>query len=193
MQPEYHLSSSGSGKGRVPVKKLGFRPTLKQQMRTNQAVERFCAGAAPEHKQAAAQERVEQMVDIDAAHKKRAAPRQLEAPVVAAIAELLAVHPLVLFACRQNSGMASYEAKSGRYAPVFFYKILTHRDVTIPDFWGILRGGRMFSIEAKAPGFKEPRADREFKQANFLALVRNCGGRAGFATSAEAAKAIIEG
>ena len=171
---------------------LGFKPTLKQQMRTNQASERFYAGAAPAHKQAAAQERVEQMVDIDAVHKKRAAPRQLEAPVVAAIAELLAVHPLVLFAVRQNSGAASYEASTGRYAPVHFYRILTHRDVTIVDFWGITKDGRMLAIEAKAPGWIRPHGDREFKQANFLSLVHNCGGRSGFATNADAAKRIIE-
>lgn len=117
---------------------------------------------------------------------KRAAPRSLEGPVVAAISELLAVHPKVLFAVRQNTGQASYEAKSGRYAPVDFYRKLTHgKELTITDFWGILRDGRMFACEAKAPGFKEPRTDRELAQANFLSLVRNAGGISLFATDAE--------
>lgn len=188
------------------TKPLGFKPTLKQQQQGFRAAERFYAGAAPEQKRSTVQSRIEQMpgVDIDAVHKKRAAPRQLEAPVVQAISELLAVHPNVLFACRQNSGMASYEAASGKYAPVHFYRILTHgKELTLPDFWGILRADpsqpsfagvphRFLAIEAKAPGFKEPRTDREFRQANFLALVRNCGGRAGFACSAEDAQRIIE-
>lgn len=91
----------------------------------------------------------------------------------------------MLFAVRQNSGAASYEAKSGKYAPVHFYRILTSQPVTITDFWGILRDGRMLAIEAKAPGWKEPRTDREFKQAAFLMLVRNCGGIGIFATSAD--------
>ncbi len=57
--------------------------------------------------------------------------------------------------------------------------------MTITDFWGILRDGRMLAIEAKAPGFREPRTEREFKQAAFLALVRNAGGIGIFATSAD--------
>ena len=118
-------------------------------------------------------------------------PRKLEAPVVAAIADLLAVHPRVLFAVRQNTGAASYEAKSGKYAPVFFYRILTRQDVTITDFWGLLRDGRPFAIEAKAPGWKAPRDDRERRQYMFLSLIRNCGGISGFATSAEEANAIL--
>ena len=113
----------------------------------------------------------------------------MEGPVVAAISELLAVHPRVLFAVRQNSGSASYETKSGKWAPVDFYRILTHgkdtQPLTITDFWGILRGGRVLAVEAKAPGFREPRTEREFKQANFLMLVRNCGGIGIFATSVD--------
>lgn len=117
--------------------------------------------------------------------RERASPRQLEAPVVAAISDLLAIHPKVLFAVRQNSGSASYEAASGKWAPVKFYYILTTQPVTITDFWGILRDGRVLAIEAKAPGFKGPRTDREFKQAAFLMMVRNVGGVALFADSVD--------
>ena len=176
------------------TKRLGFKPPYREQLRRNEASSRFyalSAGVEPEPSKLKPK-------------RERAAPRDLEGPVVAAISELLAVHPNVLFACRQNSGMASYEAASGKYAPVHFYRILTHgKELTLPDFWGILRADpsqpsfagvphRFLAIEAKAPGFKEPRTDREFRQANFLALVRNCGGRAGFACSAEDAQRIIE-
>ena len=113
--------------------------------------------------------------------------RDLEGPVVSAIGDLLAVHPKVLFAVRQNTGAASYEAKSGKYAPVFFYRLLTHspKDITITDFWGILKAGRMLAVEAKAPGWHKVSTDRELRQEMFLMLVRNCGGVALFATSAE--------
>ena len=137
-------------------------------------------------------------LDMDAVHKQRkprAAPVQREAPVVAAIAELLAAHPKVLFAVRQNSGMASYEAKSGRYAPVYFYKILTHGrahgNLTLPDFWGFLRDHRAFAVEAKAPGWNHPRDERERRQENFLALVRSVGGIGIFATDAAQVAAAL--
>lgn len=127
------------------------------------------------------------------APKKRAAPRQLEAPVITAISELLSVHPKVLFAVRQNTGQASYEAKSGKYAPVAFYRKLTHgKEVTITDFWGILKDGRVLAVEAKAPGFKGPRTDTELAQANFLALVRNAGGISLFATDAAQVAAALQ-
>ncbi len=132
------------------------------------------------------------LLNVIAPVRSRAAPRDLEGPVVKAISELLAVHPRILFAVRQNTGSASYEAKSGKYAPVQFYRKLTHGgEITITDFWGILKDGRMFACEAKAPGFKGPRTDREMAQANFLALVRNAGGVSLFATGAEQVAAAL--
>lgn len=167
------------------TKRLGFKPRYRDQLEANNRADRYYAAMAGVEPKAQ---------NVIAPRRERAAPRALEAPVVQAISELLAVHPNVLFACRQNSGAASYEAATGHYAPVHFYRILTHgKEITLPDFWGILRGGSVFSIEAKAPGFREPRTDRELRQANFLMLVRNCGGRAGFATSVSEAQAIIEG
>ncbi len=202
----HDLQPVGHGQSRIPVKKLGFKPTYRQSIEAANRADRFYAGMAgvePQNQTILAPPRHHTRnppmdgVDIDAAHKRR----DLEGPVVKAIGELLAAHPLVLFAVRQNSGAASYEAKSGHYAPVHFYRILTHgKEITITDFWGILRHedwilppSRLLAIEAKAPGWTKPRTEREFKQANFLALVRNAGGRAGFATSADEAKAIIEG
>lgn len=165
------------------ARRLGFKKTLRQQLAGNDAAMRFlCVGEPP----------AEVMNNVAPA-KPRAAPRDLEGPVVAAISELLAAHPKVAFAVRQNSGMASYEAKSGRYAPVFFYRILTEpQTFTITDFWGFLRDGRMFAFEAKAPGFKQPRNEREFKQAAFLALVMNCGGIAKFVTDAQQVDEALE-
>lgn len=151
----------------------GFRPSYRDVLAQNNAADRFYAA------QAGVEPRAQSVI---APVRQRAAPRQLEAPVVAAISELLAVHPKVLFAVRQNSGMASYEAKSGKYQPVFFYRILTHKDVTITDFWGILKDGRMFAVEAKAPGWYKVRSDRELRQKLFLMLVRNSGGIGIFAT-----------
>ena len=163
----------------MAVKRLGFKPTHRDTLRGNDKAIRFysaMAGIDPP----------QELLNSVAPKRERAAPRDLEGPVVAAISELLAVHPRVLFACRQNSGMASYEAKSGKYAPVHFYRILTHgKEITIVDFWGILKDGRMLAIEAKAPGFREPRTGREMAQANFLSMVRNAGGVALFADDAQ--------
>ena len=163
------------------TRRFGFKKSLNDTLRGNDAAMRFlCGGDAPA-----------EILNNVPPKRERAAPRQLEAPIVSAIAELLATHPKVLFAVRQNSGSASYEAKSGKYAPVHFYRILTHSVLTITDFWGILKDGRMFAVEAKAPPFSQPRNDREIKQANFLAMVRNCGGVALFATDvAQVAEAL---
>ena len=168
--------------------RMRFKPSIKESLRLSHAAQRLMALGAPDEKREEAEVRLNELfggVDIDAAHhvhKKRAAPVQREAPILAAVCELLAQHPKVLLAVRANSGAASFEAKSGRYAPVFFYRILTHNNLTLPDVWGLLKDGRFLAVECKAPPFKEPRNDREFRQANFLMLVRNLGGVALFAT-----------
>ena len=161
------------------ARKWGFKPSKVQAARTNALTADFYAAAHDKPR-----------VDIPTV-KARAKPRQLEGPVVAAVAELLAVHPKVLFAVRQNSGAASYEAKSGKWAPVWFYRVVTGQPVTLPDFWGIMRDGRMLALEAKRPGWRSPRDDRERRQWAFLQIVANCGGIAGFVTSAEEANALL--
>lgn len=169
-------------------KRLGFKPSLREaRLASNSAQSFYASGMAlDDPRRAEAQERLAQERDAIAPVRTQGPRRDLEGPVVAAIAELLAVHPKVAFACRQNSGQASYEAKSGKYAPVAFYRILTGaKELTVVDFWGFLKDGRIIAVEAKAPGFTAPRNDREYKQANFLALVRNCGGIGIFATSAD--------
>lgn len=180
---------------------IKFKPSLRATMQANARALGFMALAAPIEKAAAAEAFVATVVasippapkkreaklegvDIDAIHQNKRTP--LESEVVTAISQLLARHPKVLFAVRQNSGAASYEAASGKYAPVVFYRILTHgSEMTVVDFWGILKDGRVFAIEAKRQGFKKPRDNREYKQANFLAMIRNVGGIGIFATNAE--------
>lgn len=167
------------------ARRFGFKPSLREQRSAVARQLGFMASAAPDDKREQAEAFAASAQASIKPKRERGPRRDLEGPVVSAISELLGVHPRVLFAVRQNSGAASYEAKSGQYAPVHFYRILTGQPVTITDFWGILRDGRMLAIEAKAPGWKEPRTDREFKQAAFLMLVRNCGGIGIFATSAD--------
>ena len=130
--------------------------------------------------------------DLPAMPKPRATPQDGgEGPVVAAVGELLAAHPKVLFAVRQNSGMASYEAKSGRYAPVYFYKVVTGQPVRISDYWGIMRDGRMLALECKRPSWRKPTDQREREQWAFLELVRNSGGVAGFVRSVDEVQALL--
>lgn len=136
--------------------------------------------------------------------RERAAPRKLEAPVVAAISELLSVHPRVIWAARFNSGAASYEAASGKFAPVWFHKFVRQPErMRMPDFFGIThkRGiadepsdspVKIIAIEAKAPGWTKPRDDREREQAAFLAMVRDCGGIGIFATDVEQVTAALK-
>lgn len=114
-----------------------------------------------------------------------------EAPVVAAVGGLLAVHPKVLCAWRQNSGAASYEAASGRYAPIFFYRVVTGQPVRLPDYLGIMRSGAMLALECKRPTWKAPRDKREYEQAAFLMLVNNSGGIGAFVRSVDDVRKLL--
>ena len=173
------------------ARRFGFKPSLRDTQLANLRALEFMSGAAPDSRSEEVAAFIEQArASVKPAPRKRATSgvrRDLEGPVVSAIGDLLAVHPKVLFAVRQNTGAASYEAASGRYAPVLFYRLLTHspKDITITDFWGILKDGRMLAVEAKAPTWDKIRTDRELRQEMFLMLVRNCGGVALFATSAD--------
>ena len=166
---------------------MRFRPTKRQRaIDLNLARDFLAAASENPRRHEAPRAAVPQ-----ARHKPQPSGKPLEADVVRACTELLAVHPKVLFAVRQNSGAASYEAKSGRYAPVWFYKVVTRQPVTITDFWGILRDGRMLAIEAKRPGFREPRNERELRQWAFITLIRHCGGVGGFVTSVDDLERIL--
>ena len=133
------------------------------------------------------------------------AGRPLEADVIRAVEQLLAVHPRVLWAVRMNSGAASYKTKSGKYAPVWFHRWVRGPGCRMSDFLGAvniphpndrpirLLWPTILAIECKRPGWTEPTDQREREQSAFLAIVRSHGGRAGFATSANEARRIIEG
>ncbi len=136
--------------------------------------------------------------DIDSVHRNETAKRPLEAEVIRAVEQLLAVHPRVLWALRMNSGSASYEAKSGKYAPVWFHRwVRAPERVRMSDFYGAIRTPlnslglmrdidpcitQILAIECKRPGWTKPTDQREREQAAFLALVRKHGGIGLFAT-----------
>lgn len=123
-------------------------------------------------------------------HTKKMDDADTEAAVMREITALLAVHPKVLFAWRQNSGMSYNEGG----APVFFYRWVRSRvKMRIPDFVGMLTDGRMLALEAKHRFWKSPMGTREGEQQAFLMTVRNAGGVSGFVTSAAEAQKVIEG
>lgn len=111
----------------------------------------------------------------------------LEKDVLRAVGQLLAYHPRVAFALRMNSGMASYEAKTGKYQPVWFHEWVRGAGYRMSDYMGATLDGRIFAFECKRPGWTKPRDQREREQAAFLAAVRKAGGIGEFVTDAEAA------
>lgn len=117
----------------------------------------------------------------------------LEKDVLAAVGDYLAAHPNVLLAVRQNSGAMHYESQ-GRTVPVWFYKLVRRgdKDVTLTDFWGFLRDGRPFAIEAKRPSWRGVSDERERKQEAFIHLVEAIGGVGGFVRSVEEAQGILQ-
>lgn len=130
-------------------------------------------------------------VDIDAVHRKFQS-EDVEAPVLKAVGELLAVHPRVLFAVRQNTGAMHYE-RDGRPVPIWFYRIVRKpEDMTIVDFWGLLRDGKPFAFECKKPSWTKPTKDHELKQAAFLRMIECIGGVSRFVTDVrQADEALI--
>ena len=113
----------------------------------------------------------------------------LEADVSKAVAQLLAVHPNVKFAVRQNSGAAYLPGKNGASVPVWFWKFVKRSgiEMRVTDYWGMLQDGRMVSIEVKRPGWKKPTDQREREQANFIGAV----GFGGFVTCVEDAEKLL--
>lgn len=125
-----------------------------------------------------------------AAKAEAPAKATTEADALKAIAQYLATRGDVIMAVRQNSGMA----QSANGAPVYFYRWVRQwsvGDIRIPDIWGMDAHGKLFAIEVKRPGWKRPTDQREIEQQNFLTMVQEYGGRAGFATSVEEAAAIM--
>ena len=122
-------------------------------------------------------------------HTKQMLDSDREDAVLREVGELLSKHPAVLFAVRQNSGMAYNESR----APVYFYRwVKSVKKMRISDFWGMLKSGVMFALEGKNRTWKKPSGERELEQKEFLDAVASAGGVSGFVTSAEQAMAIIE-
>jgi hypothetical protein len=115
----------------------------------------------------------------------------LEKHVLAPVGDLLAVHPRVLWAIRMNSGAASYEHSSGRYAPIWFHKwVRSPEKYRMSDYLGATTDFRLLALECKKPSWTKPTDDREREQAAFLALVRRVGGIGAFITDAEQVNAL---
>ena len=134
------------------------------------------------------------MPDLPKKRAPRAAPNpdDTEAPVLRAVGDLLAMHPKVLFAVRQNSGSLPYENASGAVIPVWFYKLLRKpQAMTIVDYWGFLVDHRPFAFECKRPSWKEIRTDHEMRQWAFIHMIVNAGGVGSFVTSADFVKGLL--
>lgn len=118
--------------------------------------------------------------------------RPLESSVLQAVGDLLAQHPKVSYALRINSGMASYEGRSGKYQPVWFHIwVRSPAPCRMPDFFGALIDGRTLALECKRPGWSKPNDEREHQQAAFLDLIRSMGGIGEFVTDAEQVHALL--
>lgn len=166
---------------------FGFRPSLRQQKTGVALLMQHMALSAPPEKREAAKAFADESLAAIPPKRERAAPRQLEAPVIQAVSQLLAVHPRVLWAARFNSGAA------GEHAQVKFHWFVRKPEkIRMPDFFGatIERHtcgiwSKAIAVECKAPGWTHPRDDREREQAAFLKMIRDAGGIGIFATSAQ--------
>ncbi len=116
-----------------------------------------------------------------------------EGPVLAAVGALLAAHPMVRLAVRQNSGAMPYQNASGKIIPVWFYRIIRKPDddMTLTDYWGFLKDNRPFALECKRPSWKHPTTDREIRQWNFINMITKHGGMGSFVRSADEAMALL--
>lgn len=166
----------------------------REQLRANNAADAFYAAMAGKPPQAQnviapKRERKPSAVDIDAVHRVQP---PLEKEVLRAVGDLLAVHPGVLFALRMNSGAASYEASSGKFAPVWFHIwVRSPEKCKMSDFYGATVDARILALECKRPGWTKPTDDRERQQAAFLEMVRKVGGIGAFVTSADETNALL--
>lgn len=115
-----------------------------------------------------------------------------EAPVLAAVGELLAAHPKVLFAVRQNSGSLPFQNAQGRTYPIWFYKLLRKPEaMTITDYYGFLADKRPFAFECKRPSWQTPRTDHEIRQWNFINMIVRMGGIGSFVRSVDEVQALL--
>ena len=118
---------------------------------------------------------------------------ELESAVLREVGELLAKHPAILFAVRQNGGMVQTAAG----APVWFYRwVRSPQPMVLTDFWGMDKRGRFWSLECKRRSWSWSKSNptaREQEQRAFITTVRLNGGWGGFVTCAEDARRLIDG
>lgn len=173
---------------------MRFKPSLKQTVAEHErAIRWMCQmGGKP-----IPPEFAEKAAALAATAKPRKPPlatdkNDLEAAVQREVFSVLAKHPSVLFAVRQNSGAAM----SGD-VPIWFYRWARRNgiDMTLTDFWGMTlhsdRGFVMFAIECKRRDWKRVSGAREIQQQAFIDVVKSAGGVGGFVTCAEDALAIL--
>lgn len=176
------------------MRRLHFKPSLAEAKRSTQKAMDYYRALSPNADAA--------RFDAGAKSKRERGPvnvAESEAPVQAAIGELLASHPSVAIAIRINGGMAYSETG----APVWFHRLIRvpgiQKEYRLTDFVGILKSGRPFAIEAKRPDWSgvsrgtRDQALREQAQERYMNYVIALGGVAGFARSMEEALAIVEG
>lgn len=172
---------------------MRFKPSLKQTVADHEKAIRWMCSMAGKPVPAEFAERAPEPAKAAAKPRKPPTPtdkQQLEAAVQREVFSVLAKHPAVLFAVRQNSGAAM----SGD-TPIWFYRWARRNglDMTLTDFWGMLRDGRMFAMECKRRDWKRVSGAREIQQQEFINVVRSAGGVGGFVTSAEDAMEILNG
>ena len=111
----------------------------------------------------------------------------VEGPAQKAVGDLLARHPKVLWAVRLNGGAMQVDDGKGGTRPLWFYRFVRTPadDVTLTDFLGQLKDGRMLVIEMKKPSWKKPTTLRENKQAAMIRTVNAAGGLGLFAVCVE--------
>lgn len=84
------------------------------------------------------------------------APKPLERDVLAAVMQVLGVHPKVGWVRRINSGMAMLPGRGGKSQPVRF------GFPGCADILGQLKDGRLIAIECKRPGGQPTELQVEF-------------------------------
>jgi len=168
----------------MAFRKTFRRPSLREQRLSSERALNFMAAACDQPP-----------VKFDIPEKRKYTkpdPADTEAPVLAAVGELLAVHPQVLLAVRQNSGAMQVTDAKGRSYPVWMYRLVRFpQEVTLPDYWGFLRDGRPYALECKRPSWTKPRDERERKQAAYIRMLECIGGVGGFVRSADEANALL--
>jgi len=171
-------------------------PTKRERISANNAANSFYAGAS---ERLDAKENLDKiLIELPPKRErvKRCDGRPIEQDVIRAVSDLLAAHPKCLFSVRQNTGGASYEHSTGKHKPIFFYHILTRGEVTITDFWGLLKTGAPYAFEAKRPGWRGPSGyeerQRVERQAAFIAIVKEAGGIGAFVTDALQVKSLLD-